>query len=1334
MAAYDGASPRRRAPASRAPPCAFHWTSQGCKPKAGGAPHTFSHLPYAASFVHHLHCSPLPWSDVLSASPTFNPRLCLCSDSLPSSPPLYVVVLPLSVLTFSQAFSAGTRGPQFAAVARLCRLDLRVSHVPSRSAANTRWWHIGGRGRAEEVDRLIECCTFLVERVMDGQAAPERMAEELCAHMAGFDERRGRAGHSFHSLQSRGLHLPSSLPLPIAPPRPPEAEVKSGLFHPAPEPNPAPPPSHTPPRPAHPMSHEPYRLSFARALDRSPRTWESLAKQGTAFLAALCREAPSASSPTTDSLLAVVSVPVAQYDLVRGVGQRYVECVQRLSGVAAVSLEREVVEEGDVSEEEAPLWVYLRAHSPHAEAIDALLECAFHTLEKAAEWEAVLEEERVRLLERHIAAYLHRRYAARWLPSDALFCIRPDELRSAWTAVSTPAVDAFSAPPSVSALSPPSHSASAAAADGEPCPLQWSPGGCPPHSQCPHVHLPYRDAFLRHVERGVVVWRDLWNTSDRFRPLLRAGSQCIALLPIPALHLPAAVIRRLPVYSAIRQLCALPKKQDLWLVEQGGVESHSWTALKGRGEAWQVDSLLECAFFLYAHPDAGGWTNAELLSRLSAHITAFQHRRGRSSHDFLSLHPEGSTQPREVTPAVPVPLSSQSPRGSRSSSPAVTGRGVVCMAQFDGGGCSQPHCAGAHGSYAELLAARLDRSYAPLSSMPGSTPTFHPILALVPSSHDSRARYVLSLPLPRIPHLLSMLASHPILDCLKECSGVKAIDTSVQLSIDNVIERPSVDWLNLRAEAGQNHLDVLMEGVVWIVEGRLNRCPSDGRVEALRRHLTAFNRRADAARPGPGEFLSLSTRLPADGVAHRRSPHTGVVRRASEATGERRERRSRVSPSLSPRAAASLVSPQSSVSSSLPSSSGGSYEVPMPWVAPPLSSPLPPPLPPMVLPVLEPCMANLHPRRCPASDCPYSHLPYVDLFASRCDTRPIRAADIPPITPSFHPVLARIPLLPGEPPSSSPRYVVSLPLPRIPRVLSQLMGTDDRMLSFLAQMSGVSGLKGPHRREYAPYSLGDPSVDWLPLTAEGDKEQVDTLMETMLFLLEEQRDLPLATDLEEHQRLHSGLVERVREHVAGVLEGLRRGEGGVGADDFFALQSRGAPALPSLPSPPHSPSPLPTLEAISATSRPLDLSSWYAAGAAVTVSSALLVDDSSPAPTPYLRCLPHTSFAVLPIEWDAEVRDVFSYDVVAGQLKLSEVEAAWQVDIFVPRMEGKDGGVDGGQQTSAQTTTAYEGHREMQRPQRWLNATVWRNHEAGGRGRPGEAEVGGGGAGAGAAL
>jgi hypothetical protein len=106
----------------------------------------------------------------------------------------------------------------------------------------------------------------------------------------------------------------------------------------------------------------------------------------------------------------------------------------------------------------------------------------------------------------------------------------------------------------------------------------------------------------------------------------------------------------------------------------------------------------------------------------------------------------------------------------------------------------------------------------------------------------------------------------------------------------------------------------------------------------------------------------------------------------------------------------------------------------------------------------------------------------------------------------------------------------------------------------------------------------------------------------------------------------------------------------------------------------------------------------------IDIDSALFVPDFGSSSHPYIRSLPHTTFACLPIKAHRDVRDVLCYKDVEGTMDLSEVESTCQVQLHVPQMKEE------GEVTQREGSENENGHHDGGE---WLNVTVWKDSEEG---------------------
>ena len=380
----------------------------------------------------------------------------------------------------------------------------------------------------------------------------------------------------------------------------------------------------------------------------------------------------------------------------------------------------------------------------------------------------------------------------------------------------------------------------------------------------------------------------------------------------------------------------------------------------------------------------------------------------------------------------------------------------------------------------------------------------------------------------------------------------------------------------------------------------------------------------------------------------------------------------------------------------------------------------------------QPCMAAMHPDGCRQPLCPYSHAPYIDLFVAHCNRQPTTTSQLPSTTRLFQPVLSTVP-------HSSPlRYLVSFPFPRIYKVVERTLPSSPSAAAALKALTNAHVELGQLHGTWRSYHTGDVPEGWLALRAQGSKEQIDTLMEWVLWHLER------GAHIDDDQARGDGL----RQHLAVFRH--QRSEAVVGAEDFFSLISRQAPAFSAAhpvtnspsssarlrapasppaacprsrsPEPPASsststtPSSSPSSSAPAASPFPVAptppvalslspyLSVWHDAGRAVSISSALHVPDLTLLPVAYLRCLPSTTFACFSIAAVPAVREQFALEMMAGAMRVSAIEDTFGVAVFVPRVPS------GPSNTAA--AAAAGAAAAAQQP--WLSVTVWKDHTGGG--------------------
>ena len=365
----------------------------------------------------------------------------------------------------------------------------------------------------------------------------------------------------------------------------------------------------------------------------------------------------------------------------------------------------------------------------------------------------------------------------------------------------------------------------------------------------------------------------------------------------------------------------------------------------------------------------------------------------------------------------------------------------------------------------------------------------------------------------------------------------------------------------------------------------------------------------------------------------------------------------------------------------------------------------------------QPCMGNMQPDGCRQPQCPYSHAPYVDVFVTHCSQQLARPVHFPSFTSHFQPVLATVP-------HSSPlRYVVSFPLPRILEVVERTIPSSSAAAALKA-LTNVDVVLGELHGEWRAHQPGDVPEDWLALRAQGTKELIDPLMEWVFWHMERGVHVDNDQDREESFREH---LLTVRHQKAQCM---------MGADDFFSLSSRGAPAFPAAPpltTPPsaghprvETPPPVPVPESQSPDSPSSSPTStwpsrgpssfgsaaapvaalaqslspypsvWYDAGRVLTINKALHVPDVTLLPVAYLRCLPTTTFACFfSIAAVEAVREHFQFALegMNGAMGVSAIEDTFSVSVYVPRILGIPSSGDAQQQ--------------------WLSVTVWKNHGGG---------------------
>ena len=357
-----------------------------------------------------------------------------------------------------------------------------------------------------------------------------------------------------------------------------------------------------------------------------------------------------------------------------------------------------------------------------------------------------------------------------------------------------------------------------------------------------------------------------------FRPILcpdpSSSSRFVVALPIPLAKVwTGAILGASGAHiQCLRKLNGLHGRTDLTINTKVTDETMRWLSVKGRGEIWQVDSLIESVFFLLTTASLT-WSTVEWSERLTAHVTAFQERRRESSQEFHSLQSmqSRSSYPSTGGPAVPQSL----------SSPV-----IVCMSDLDRKRCRSNGCRHSHLSYVEHFTFLCDRRPTSLASIADTTAGFHPILASS-TSPSSPPRFVVSCPIPRIPFLLSFVVGSQgsTIHCLMRATGLQRIVFWPKNSPPYVPGSPAVDWLTLRAEGVIEQVDVLIEGVFWIMESGGTILEAKARVDALRDHLRQFKHRRSIAELPAGEFLSLASRHGRSSVSN--SCHPDSSRRDS---------------------------------------------------------------------------------------------------------------------------------------------------------------------------------------------------------------------------------------------------------------------------------------------------------------------------------------------------------------------------------------------------------------------------------------------------------------------
>ena len=555
-------------------------------------------------------------------------------------------------------------------------------------------------------------------------------------------------------------------------------------------------------------------------------------------------------------------------------------------------------------------------------------------------------------------------------------------------------------------------------------------------------HLSYPSAFAQRVDRCPTTWLKLPEESATFRPVLcpdpSASSLYLVALPIPSgkVWTGAMVGRSGAHIKCLRRLTGLHGTNEFWFRTTTTDADSRWLNVKGRGEAWQVDSLIECVFFLLSTASLT-WSTEEYTDRLTAHITAFQERRGTSSQEFHSLQ---SLQLR----------SPYSPTGTSSSV-------IVCMADLDRQRCHSMTCTHSHLSYVDHFASLCDTRPRPLASIPDTTPTFHPILAL---SSASPPHYVVSFPIPRIPFLLSFVvgSSGSIICCLMQATGLQRVDFWPKNSPPYTMGSPSIDWLTLRAEGEKEQVDALMEGVFWMVEEGKTILDEDVRVDALRDHLQRFKQeKAAAGQLGAYELFSLTSR-------HAPALSCGLPLPRSDGMVTRH-----VSPRTIPHELSVSNPPESPVTEAHPQQRSCQAD--------------------------EPCIKHWTDRGCRAQRegaCPLSHVSYPDAFAQHLDESPVEWSKLPDSASRFQVFLCRES-------TSAFHYAVLLPIPAAKRWRGLIIGHGGAHFHCMRELCELRDHKclwfnaSPERHEAAD--------GYVTLKGRGLAWQLDSLMECVFFLM-----------------------------------------------------------------------------------------------------------------------------------------------------------------------------------------------------------------------------------------
>jgi hypothetical protein len=704
-----------------------------------------------------------------------------------------------------------------------------------------------------------------------------------------------------------------------------------------------------------------------------------------------------------------------------------------------------------------------------------------------------------------------------------------------------------------------------------------------------------------------------------------------------------------------------PRHVTFTFTTPGLTPDHTWINFICEAEARHLDPLISALFFLIDTVKLR-WSADKVVDELRLHVERFQRRRGESSVEFLSL----SLVSMPPSPALPVVVEeredSRAEAEVRRADPLVlplpssplppASHPNPCVDHWTYSGCRARVCPFTHQSYPITFLHHLERSNRlAWWCVPMHSTSFHPLLGLEyfrSSSSSSPSSLIVSLPVPIVWTRPGGAIVGPKGQIIRHVQSLCGVSSPHSFFYCDRGSKPAHRWSVFKARGSVAQIDSLIQALFFIIEHQHEGWSTDRAITELTAHVRAFQ--------------------------------------------ERRRRESNQDQFLSLRLVGASEADCSASSSSFASSA---RPIPLIPNSPLLSSSRP-----------VPCMTNMG-EVCPFGGCPYSHLPYVDLFVLCLDTHLTspNPADIPNCTPTFHPILALVPS------SSPPRYVVSFPLPRLPHTVAGLIGRGGSVIATLYRIAGVLRLSRLNRVE-DKYEPGDEPIDWLTMSTVGEMEEVDVMMEGVLWLLE------VGVHIDEMGR-EQGLEDHLHRFRRGRREALLM-DGG----EFYSLTSRQAPPLPaSLPpsaaSPLSSSSSAPFVSSsvsVEADSAPraekrsvddlsssgsiqTDLSSWYEEGRTVEYESAVLVPDFSSSCQRYIRSLPHTTFACLSIPADVKVREVMSTEPMDGVMKVSQIEDEHRVSVFVPAMKEEEmQDSDGGDHDDAD---------------QWLNVTVWKDSEEG---------------------